>query len=198
MIDTLLMFSGGLDSTGAFWKLIQDKQNIHVHHMHLKNVEQRWTAESKSTNDIIEYMKNISTFSYSESIHEYPTYNGNFIWDGDIASFMAGSICTSMSSIKKVAFGRTATDDANARIHSRIERANKIFSAMCQATKIYPVQHLTKLEIYEMLPQELRELTWSCRTPLYKDGKIIPCKICITCHSMFKLGIKQVHLDHNQ
>jgi 7-cyano-7-deazaguanine synthase in queuosine biosynthesis len=54
VIDTLLMFSGGLDSTGAFWQLMQDKQNIHVHHMHLKNVEQRWTAESKSTADIVE------------------------------------------------------------------------------------------------------------------------------------------------
>jgi 7-cyano-7-deazaguanine synthase in queuosine biosynthesis len=198
MIDTLLMFSGGLDSTGAFWKLIQDKQNIHVHHMHLKNVEKRLIAESKSTSDIIGYMKNISSFTYSESTHEYPSYKGNFIWDGDLASFIAGSICTSMNSIKKVAFGRTATDDANSRTHSRIERANKIFNSMCDAVKIYPVQHLTKTEIYEMLPQELRELTWSCRTPLYKDGKILPCKYCITCHSMLKLGIKQIPLDHNQ
>ena len=198
VIDTLLMFSGGLDSTGAFWQLMQDKQNIHVHHMNLKNVEQRSIAESKSTADIVNYMKNIGSFTYSESIHEYPSYKGNFMWDGDIASFMAGSICTSMSSIKKVAFGRTATDDANASTHVRVERANKIFSAMCQAVKIYPVQHLTKLEIYEMLPNELRELTWSCRTPIYKDDKILPCKHCITCYSMSKIGIKQVPLDHNQ
>jgi len=54
---------------------VQDKQNIHVHHMHLKNVEQRTVAESKATADIIEYMKkNIFFFMYSESTHEWMKY----------------------------------------------------------------------------------------------------------------------------
>jgi 7-cyano-7-deazaguanine synthase in queuosine biosynthesis len=197
MNDILLMFSGGLDSTGAFWQLIQENQKIHVHHMNLKNVENRSIAESKSTFNIVQYMKKISDFTYSESTHEYPSYNGNFIWDGDISSFMAGSICSSMKSIKKVAFGRTATDDQNSSTHPRIERSNKIFSSMCNAVKIYPVQHLTKLQIYEMLPNELRDLSWSCRKPIYKNDKIMPCKTCITCHYMKKIGIKQTHLDHS-
>lgn len=195
MNDVLLMFSGGLDSTGAFWQLIQDNQKIHVHHMNLKNIENRSIAESKSTENIIKYMSKLSSFTYSESTHEYPCYNGSFIWDGDISSFIAGTICTSIKSIKKVAFGRTATDNENANALSRIERANNIFSAMCDAVKIYPVQHLTKLQIYEMLPKELRDLSWSCRKPLYKDNKIMPCKNCITCYSMKKIGINQIPLD---
>jgi len=42
----LLMFSGGLDSTGVFWKLIQEKEKLHVHHLYLSNKENRAEAEA--------------------------------------------------------------------------------------------------------------------------------------------------------
>lgn len=187
--NILLMFSGGLDSTGAFWKLINQENDLHVHHMHLINKEKRSDAESIAVNEIINYMKKIKNFSHTDSIHEYPSYNGNFIWDGDIASFIAGTICLSMPSIKEVAFGRTATDDENPRLSSRIDRANKIFKAMCNANKIYPVQSLTKVQIYEDLPTDLRELCWSCRKPIYVENKPVRCNKCITCKQMINLGI---------
>ena len=37
--EVLLMFSGGLDSTGVFYKLINDKRKLHVHHLNLINKE---------------------------------------------------------------------------------------------------------------------------------------------------------------
>ena len=36
-----------------------------------------------------------------------------------------------------------------------------------KAVKIYPVKELSKQQIVDMLPKELRALTWSCRKPLY-------------------------------
>lgn len=195
--DTLLMFSGGLDSTGAFWQL-KDKK-LHVHHMHLKNVENRSDAESKSVNNIVNYMKQYCDFSYSESTHEYPTYNGSFIWDGDLSNFMAGTICGCMPYLKSVAFGRTASDAKRSSVSTRIERGNKIFNLLCKSEKIYPVVHLTKNEIYNMLPQELRDLTWSCRRPIYKGNDALPCKTCVTCVDMHQMGIKpQIQLCQNQ
>lgn len=195
--DTLLMFSGGLDSTGAFWQL-KDKK-IHIHHMHLKNIENRSLAESKSVIAILEYMKQFCDFSYSESTHEYPTYNGSFIWDGDLSNFMAGTICGSMPYLKFVAFGKTASDIKRSAVNSRIEKGNKIFTALCKSEKTYPVEHLTKIEIYNMLPQELRDLTWSCRKPIYQGNDILPCKKCITCEDMRKIGIKpQIQLCQSQ
>lgn len=184
----LLMFSGGLDSTGVFWELLKTNEILHVHHLHLKNVENRTEAENKAVNNILEYMRKIKDFTYSESKHEYESYNGKFIWDCDIMSFMAGFICDAKPSIKNVAIGLTKTDISSS-VNARIEKANKIFSAFCKATKIYPVKHLTKKEVWDLLPDDLRQLTWSCRTPIYKDNEIIPCNRCKTCFEMKKNGL---------
>ena len=45
-VDTILMFSGGLDSCGAFWQLMQEGRKVLVYHMHLKNIENRHEAEA--------------------------------------------------------------------------------------------------------------------------------------------------------
>jgi len=186
--DTLLMFSGGLDSTGAFWKLLKDGVKIHVHHMNLRNVERRAVAEKIAIRAIIQYMKEIGRFDYSESTHEYPVFNKQFIWDSDIISFIAGTMCLSMPWIKNVALGMTASD-MNPSVQNRIERANKVLGAFStNVEKIYPVLDLTKQQIYDMLPKELIDKTWSCRTPLYSnEGKPFPCNQCQTCTEMHKL-----------
>ena len=180
------MFSGGLDSTGAFWQLLKDGEKIYIHHMHLKNVENRHEAEAKAVREILEFMKPYGTFEYSESTHEYPSFKGRFMMDADITSFMAGQICKAMPWIKNVALGLTKSDIDNNSVQARIENANKVFSALCNAQKIYPIKHLTKQEIYEMLPVELRNLTWSCRMPIYKQDQIKKCGKCITCQTIKK------------
>jgi 7-cyano-7-deazaguanine synthase in queuosine biosynthesis len=180
----LIMFSGGLDSTGVFWKLINESETIHIHHMYLVNKEGRARAENKAVKDIVEYMSKIRSFGFSESYHEYPCYNNNFIWDSDIFSFMAGSICLGVKAIKKVAIGTTASD-LSPSLSKRIERANKIFNAFgTSAEKIYPMIGMKKKQIYEMLPKDLRQLTWSCREPVYDGDDIIRCGKCKTCKQM--------------
>lgn len=183
----LLMFSGGLDSTGVFWKLINEKEEIHVHHLYLSNKENRAEAESVAVKNIIDYMKKIREFSYTESFHEYPSYNGNFMWDSDIYNFVAGTICISIKTIKEVAIGRTKSDIG---IDQRAERGTKILNILSpNVKKIYPVGEMKKKEIYDMLPEELRKLTWSCRTPIYKDGDIEKCQKCKTCLEIKKSGM---------
>jgi 7-cyano-7-deazaguanine synthase in queuosine biosynthesis len=181
---TLIMFSGGLDSTGVFWKLINESETIHVHHMYLVNKEGRAKAENKAVKDIVEYMNKIRRFGFSESYHEYPCYNNNFIWDSDIFSFMAGSICLSFKTIKRVAIGTTASD-LSPSLSKRIERANKIFDAFeTSAEKVHPMIGMKKKQIYEMLPPNLRILTWSCRKPIYEGDDIKRCGNCKTCKQM--------------
>lgn len=177
----LIMFSGGLDSTGVFWKLINEKEELHVHHLYLVNKENRAKAEDVAVKNITDYMRKIRNFSCSESYHEYPCYNNNFIWDSDIFSFMSGSICLSMPSIEKVAIGMTKSD-MRGGLSRRIERSNKIFEAFgSNAKKVYPVSEMTKKEIFEMLPEDLRNLSWSCRTPIYENNDIKKCGRCKTC-----------------
>jgi 7-cyano-7-deazaguanine synthase in queuosine biosynthesis len=97
-------------------------------------------------------------------------------------NFMAGTICWCLPHIKKVAVGRTKSDE-NPEVIDRATRGNKLLELFApNVEKIYPVGHLSKKEIYNILPQELRDMTWSCRTPTYTDDKTFKeCKKCKTC-----------------
>ena len=204
--NTLLMFSGGLDSTGALWQLLQNKENqIHIHHLHLINKEKRAKAEHISVKNIISYISKDYKVKYSESYHEYPYYsylsminnnamalNQNFMFDSDIYNFIAGTICLSLPKIKTIAIGRTKSD-SSLDVEQRAIRGNKLLELFTtNIKKVYPVGHLTKHEIYDMLPKELRDMTWSCRIPIYIDENTIKeCGKCKTCLelNMIKNGI---------
>lgn len=183
----LVMFSGGLDSTGMLWKLIHSDAPLHIHHMNLINREKRALAESKSVSKILDCVSKIKEFGYSESTHKYPSFENRIMWDSDIVAFVAGSICLSMPFIKHIAIGMTSTDLNNQTLSNRIVRSQKILDAFTTATKIYPVKDMTKKEIWESLPDEIKELTWSCRTPRYKDGIPLRCNRCNTCKELEKL-----------
>ena len=74
--NILLMFSGGLDSTGALWQLLQNKENIvHLHHLYLVNKEKRAEAEQRAVKNILLYISRYYQVQYSESYHEYPYYS---------------------------------------------------------------------------------------------------------------------------
>lgn len=185
------MFSGGLDSTGVFYKLIKDKINLHVHHMNLINIENRNLAESLAVKKICEYMKNLGDFVYSESSHEFPCFDNNFMYDSDMYNFMAGSICCSDKNITNVALGLTKSDLSSA-VSYRISRGKKIFESFSSnAKKIYPLADMTKKEIYYYLPEDLRNLTWSCRKPIYDKEEIKRCNKCKTCCELEKINKQQ-------
>ena len=197
--NVLLMFSGGLDSTGALWQLLQNKENIvHLHHLYLVNKENRAEAEQRSIRNILLYISKYYKVEYSESYHKYPYYsylssrdngdmvlNQNFMFDSDIYNFIAATVCLSLPSIKTVAIGRTKSD-SNSSVEERAARGNKLLELFVpNIKKIYPVGHLTKHEIYNILPEELRNMTWSCRTPIYINGKLIKeCGKCNTCKEL--------------
>lgn len=183
--DILLMFSGGLDSTGVFYKLIKEKRKLHVHHLYLVNKENRQKAEDVAVTGVCEYMKNLGNFNYTESFHEYPSYNNSFIWDSDLYNFIAGTICLSLKNVKEVAIGRTKTDSSRS-IDERAKRGTIIFESFNTNTKkVYPLIDLTKKEIYESMPEDLRNLTWSCRTPIYySNGDIKKCGKCKACNEL--------------
>jgi 7-cyano-7-deazaguanine synthase in queuosine biosynthesis len=196
--DTLLMLSGGLDSTGALWQLLQNAEHkVHIHHLYLLNKQKRAEVEQRAVKNILEYMSKFYKFRYSESYHEYPFYSyidninteteevtvtQKFIVDSDIYNFIAGAICLSLPTIKKIAIGRTKSDSGS-YMEDRVIRANKMLELFApNIQKMYPVGHLTKDEIYKMLPKELRDMTWSCRNPINIDENTSKeCGKCKTC-----------------
>ncbi len=186
------MFSGGIDSTAALWHVLNhpdDYGQVHVHHIHIQNIEARWKAEAMAVKAILAYMRKHAPipFTVSESAFNTPHLGGNFLFDTEIMSFMTGYMTSRDPLITQVVIGATGTDFARG-VSQAVVRGKAIHNAFhpggddhSAAVKVYPHADLTKEQVYNTLPPELAKLTWSCRTPHYADGKPIECGRCKTC-----------------
>ena len=79
---TVVLWSGGVDSTGSLYKILKDyDDDVVAHHIHFKNYQNRWKAEKKSVDKMIPWLrKNIRDFEYSESTIEIDLkFISNFI-----------------------------------------------------------------------------------------------------------------------
>ena len=189
---TLVMFSGGIDSTAALWHVLQDPKRygeVHVHHIHIQNIEARWRAEATAVEAVLAYMReHVPTkFTTSESAINTPSFGNKFLYDAEIMSFMTGYMTSRDPLITKVVIGATGTD-FTMTASAAVARGKKIHNAFytddadhSAAVKEYPLVSHTKEEVYKMLPPELAALTWSCRTPRYVKGKPVECGRCKTC-----------------
>ena len=190
----LAMYSGGLDSLGMVYKLLTEDEYkdyaVHVHHVHNKNAENRWRAEQIAVDIATKELKTLGfKFAYSESEIGTLPFGDSFMFDTDSMNFFAGYVCSVNPNIVKVAMGMQA-NDANQRLEERRIRGNKILQAFTPAEKIYPVMNMTKREIYDMLPESLRDKFWSCRRPQYSEKNIAPCGRCDTCVKLREQGIR--------
>ena len=190
----LAMYSGGLDSLGMIYKLLTEEAyqdyDIHIHHVHNKNIENRWRAEAVTVEMALKELKRLGfAFAYSESEIGTQPFGKHFLYDTDSMNFFAGYVASVNPDIAKIAMGMQA-NDANQSLEDRRIRAGKILSAFTTAEKIYPVLDMTKREIYDLLPESLRNMFWSCRRPKYSEKNITPCGECDTCHKLRDQGIR--------
>jgi 7-cyano-7-deazaguanine synthase in queuosine biosynthesis len=128
-------------------------------------------------------------FVYSESEIGTQPYGNKFLFDSDTLNFFAGYICSANPDIVNVAMGMQA-NDANQSLEDRRVRADKILAAFTEVKKIYPVFDMTKREIYDSLPESLRNMFWSCRRPVYTEKNIAPCGQCDTCVKLREQAIR--------
>ena len=188
------MYSGGLDSLGMIYKLLTDSEykdyKLHIHHVHNRNVENRDRAEGIVVPMVLKELKRLGfEFDYSESEINSQPYGLNFLYDSDTMNFFAGYICSANPNIVQVAMGMQA-NDGNHALEERRKRADKILAAFTPVGKIYPVLNLTKREIYDSLPDTLKNMFWSCRRPVYTEKNIAPCLKCDTCVKLREQGIR--------
>jgi 7-cyano-7-deazaguanine synthase in queuosine biosynthesis len=191
MATKLILFSGGLDSLCMTYLMLKDAvdNDIHIHHINITNVEGRDKAEATAVKDAIEYFQanDYPKFIYTESTVAAPNFGRSFMYDSDAVNFMAGYVCSMNPDIKEVAIGLNKSD-TNGPNTTRIQKANQLLALFTTATKIYPVKDYTKQEMYDLLPEGLRTVFWSCRTPKYVDGVANVCGHCHTCQQ-----IKMLH-----
>lgn len=187
------MLSGGIDSTAALWHVLNNPSQygqVHVHHVHIENVEGRRKVEAQAVKAILAYMRQHLpvSFTSSESVIAVPSIGKEFLYDTEIVSFVTGYFTSRDPSITKVVIGGTGSDFSSNTVSRAVTRGKAIHNAFhggeedhSGAVKDYPHRDLMKQQVYDTLPQQLARLTWSCRSPRTQDGMFVECGVCKTC-----------------
>jgi 7-cyano-7-deazaguanine synthase in queuosine biosynthesis len=198
-VTTLVMFSGGIDSTAMLVKLLAEgADELRVHHIHMDNREMRAQAERRAVEGIVAYLKqNYRPFRYSESGLDFRALEAIPIDYLSIA-FVACQVAIDTPRCTRIALGSLAADTD---IENRSARQRRVFEEMyaCyrarklgepQVEWIYPVHHMPKAELVAMLPAELLGLTWSCRRPLDGNRPCLACKACRAREKAYAQGLR--------
>jgi 7-cyano-7-deazaguanine synthase in queuosine biosynthesis len=181
------MFSGGLDSTAMLVKLLAEtRDELRVHHIRMINKEKRHLAEQRAVEAVLAYCRaRYRPFRYSESGLEFSQLEAIPIDYLSIA-FVACQVAIDTPGCTRIASGALAADTD---IENRNARQRRVFEEMyaCYRARklgeahvewIYPVYRTPKAALAAALPQELLDLTWSCRRPV---GGFQPCGTCKAC-----------------
>jgi 7-cyano-7-deazaguanine synthase in queuosine biosynthesis len=187
-VTTLVMFSGGLDSTALLVKLLAGgADELRVHHIRMINKEKRDLAEQRAVEAIVAYCRaHYRPFRYSESGLDFSTLEAIPIDYLSIA-FVACQVAIDTPDCNRVAVGALATDTDIANRSARQKRVFEEIYACYRARKLgephvewaFPVFHTPKAELAAGLPRELLDLTWSCRRPVEGFRPCGSCKACL-------------------
>jgi len=196
------MLSGGLDSAGVLWLLLNEEKyksfHIHVHHINILNIERRDKVEYKAVSKILKKLEeNGYQFSFSQGVQDFRfLHQIGFPLDMDICAFVASQMARNIPNVNHIAMGRTISDISGASpdFNHRMERAQKIFKGAldggADASYIFPAVKYSKREIYDKIPDYLQNNFWSCRKPVEKEyGKYTPCGKCHACEDLKKYNI---------
>jgi hypothetical protein len=170
-------------------------RHFHVHHVIIKNKQQRDIAEMNAVHNVLglitEYACN--EFTQSTTLLEYPTFNLRSFNDHDAFTFIAANICLLVPQIDQVAFGLTESDLSD-NFSNRREKNTRIWESIYgEMERIYPVSHLTKRDVWELLPHSLRRLTWSCRAPKHDGVMYTPCGMCKPCKAIASFKERSIY-----
>lgn len=183
LAETLIHFSGGIDSTYVLWKWLKDNPNKYaiVHHINLKSYENRNEKELEAVDKILRWFdtQGLKNYFYIESGFDYGTIPGTNA-DVEVCGYFAGTI------LKTNRFYNVTKNHLPIykRDSDREERRRFItnFVSRKEIEFIYPLYGKEKWQVISEIPEELFNLTWYCRTPL--EGE--KCQRCFTCQDVEK------------
>lgn len=189
-MTTLVMLSGGLDSTAMLVKLLeQTADELRVHHIRMVNREGRAGAEQAAVERIVAYCRlRYRPFRYSESGLDFAALEAIPIDYLSIA-FVACQVAIDTPGCTRVAVAALARDTD---IANRLARQRRVFETLYECYRarrlgeprvewVTPVYESSKDELAAALPAELAALTWSCRRPVASAGGWRPCGVCKAC-----------------
>ena len=186
--SAIVMYSGGMDSVSLLWNLLEHtEQDLHVHSIHIDNSEGRVKAEAEAVRETINYMKKHQRpFEFSSSVYSMKMkYPGGK--DMTLALFQAMRASSGLGKSFNVVY----TGDYNIGREEGAE-AQGVLNALCTTRRAKPIwlapfEHMTynsverSKGIYLSMPEELREMYWSCRHPTELLSGFVVCGECHAC-----------------
>lgn len=179
--DTLLLFSGGVDSTFCLWQRVRQGLLTRTHHVRVTDAEGRRDVEAKAVTDILAWLVR----NYGDGLIEHTESSiapGDLgllpgramfgYWHGAILATPAGRQIRTVI----VPQNRNEQQMTNDRSTTHYLEFVKIMTPH-KVTMGYPIRGLSKRDIIRAMPSELFRLTWWCRRP--NSGA--PCHVCYNC-----------------
>ena len=193
MSKVVVLWSGGVDSTAALYDVLKNHRDIvFAHHIHFKNRERRWEAEKDAVDKMLPWLrKNVRDFEYSESTLEMDL---KFIgWD-IMTSMYIGGIVVRDKKCTRLVLSTNGDDYKQTSWRTTLSQLLAVITSLTHPTEHQSFPYLwqmasktSKKDLWNSLPEFLKENIWSCRKPNLngkKDGKWIECGICITCEKL--------------
>lgn len=196
---TIVMLSGGVDSTGALYRLLKETDNyIIAHHIDFVNRENRAGVERVVCDRVVKWLQeNVRSFDYTQSSWVWPF--PHIGWDVINTMYFGGLLAKSFVGPDRevsLGIGDTKDDFGAYQWKSPLAQAIGLIAALEDPRKprqftpviVQPIIDLTKKEIVEMIPPELFELTWSCRKPIIEGSTTRTCGECSACNDLKAIG----------
>ena len=183
----LVMYSGGMDSVSLLWNILEHtEQEVHVHFIEIENCQGRHKAEAKAVADSLNYMRNNQRpFTFSCSGYSWIADNPGGR-DMVLALFQAMRTATGLGK----RFNAIYTGDYNLGRDEETQSQTMINTLSGRSHRpswLTPFEHMTKTSverskgIYLSMPEELRQMYWSCRKPTQVNDKFVVCGECHAC-----------------
>lgn len=186
--DTLLLLSGGLDSTYVLWERVQKGQLTHAHHIHLRDRGNRRDAEARAVDGVLRWLNQYcggrNLIHYTESHVDHGTIGWNPLAVYQIA-YWAAVIATQGSlfgsGYSSVIVPLCADDHpAAVREFERVFQGTMQLQTGRDLPLEWPIIDMTKRDLIAGLPADLLALVSWCSKP--SDGR--PCGWCDSCKTM--------------
>lgn len=196
----LVMWSGGIDSTYVLAKMLKETDHeIHAHHIHLVNKENRAKAESDAVNILLKKLNNIRSFDFSQSLINYPEYS-NVPYDMASVCFEAGAIQKEhYYNPNKKPFDKwtIGTHEDEGHWQERWNIIHPCTKAACwpETEPEFVLQPMIKKheEMKYLHDLNLLDNCWYCRYPSYSaNGKPATCNQCKTCQEVTEHILKSI------
>lgn len=177
---TLVLYSGGIDSIGMLWHLLNETDDeIYVQHYRINGFWPHMKAELAATKTSLAYIKErcrpfkvLPSFEYEcEGIAPY----------FHLFAFLP-AITSNKYSFDRIVRGRMANDEFpifDEKQKTLLNIFNLIVDDSCFYE--YPFINEQKKSWFKLLPKELVDLAITCRWPEYKNGIWVECGQCTSC-----------------